>query len=221
MSSVPSYLNSKLERSLAEFVLETQEQSQTDPIPKITSAVDRHREGLSIIAQDARIGEIAAVTPERLPLLYEALKHNYQYVIVDGFRSFSDHAVTVMDLADQIILPITQDVPSIRSAKRALHLFERLGYPQSKLKFVLNRYHKKGMISLETIESVLGYDIEFFIPNHFQFVSQSISDGLMFKELNPIHKVTQAVFDMSLNLVGHSELIPKRKSFFQRLFGKS
>ena len=153
-------------------------------------------------------------------LFYEALKKNYQYIIVDGLRNFSDHAVTVMDLADQIVIPVTQDVPSVRSAKRALNLFERLGYPKHKLTFILNRYHKKGLISLETIEDVLNREIDLFIPNQFHFVSQAVSDGLMFKDLVPNHKVTRAVLNMSLTLAGQAHLIPKKKNLFQRLFGR-
>lgn len=220
MCNVPNYLNCKLERSLAEFIIELHDQKEESDLPRITSAVDFHASGLSVIAQDGRIGEITSITPDRLPLFYEALKRNYNYIIVDGFRSFSDHAVTVMDLADLIILPITQDVPSIRCAKRALSLFERLGYSRDKIKFVLNRNQKKALISIETIESVLGREVDFFISNHFPFVAQAISEGLMFNELNPAHKISKEVLNMSLTLAGRTDLIPKPKGLFGRIFGK-
>ena len=99
LGSVSSMLEGKaLERSLAELVMEAAE----SPTGQIKSAIDE-RNGISVIAQEGRIGEIGMVTPDRLPRFFLMFKAQHGLVIIDGVRSFSDHAVTAMDGRRNII----------------------------------------------------------------------------------------------------------------------
>ena len=214
LGSLSSMLDGKpLERSLAELVMETSEADQ----PEITSAIDE-RAGLSLIAQDGRIGEIGLVTPDRLPKFLEAVRAQHDLVIIDGVRSFSDHAVTVMDIADTILLVTTQDVPALRSARKVLSLVRRLGYSREKVRLVLNRHYARSALSVEEIEDRLDYDIYEVLPSDFQFVSSLIEQGQLAREVDLKNQVTVGFDRLACRLLGLE--LPAPPSFFGKLFSK-
>ena len=210
LGAVASMLEGKsLERSLAELVMEAVESSNQ----QITSAIDE-RSGIHIIAQEGRIGEIGMVTPDRLPIFIEAIKSQHGMVVVDGVRSFSDLAVTALDLADTIILVITQDIPALRSARQVLSLFKRLGYDQHKVRIVINRYLPKNPLTVAEIESRLDHPVYEVLDNHFPFVSSLIEEGRLARDVNLKHPVTQGFDRLASKLLG-IEVPVKKRSFFK------
>ena len=214
LGSLSSMIDGKpLERSLAELVMEASQAER----PEINSAIDE-RAGLSLIAQEGRIGEIGLITPERLPKFLEAVKAQHDLVIIDGVRSFSDHAVTVMDIADTIILVATQDVPALRSARKVLSLVRRLGYSRDKVRLVLNRYYAKSALSEEEVESRLDQDIFEVLPSDFKFVSSLIEQGQLARDVDLKHDVTLGFDRLTCRLLGLE--LPEPQGLFSKLFSK-
>ena len=198
LAALPSSLEVKLERSLAELVMEAYQSEGP-----LRSALDQHHSGLTLIAQEERISEISMVTPDRLPRFFEALRESFDVVLVDGLRNFSDLAVSVMDEADVVTVALTQDIPAVRSARKALKLFSRLGYSGGKTRVVLNRFHKRAMIGDAVIEEHLGVLITERIPNDFPFVSRGLSEGELLHTFNPKHPVCLAVDRLAAQLIGY------------------
>ena len=209
LGSVTSMLDGKkLERSLAELLMEASESADHS----IKSAIDE-RSGISIIAQEGRIGEIGMVTPDRLPAFIEAVKKQHGLVVIDGLRGFSDQAVTALDSADVILLVITQDIPALRSAKHVLSLFKRLGYDRSKVRLVLNRYQKKSSLSVDEIAERLDHSVYEVLDNSFPFVSSLIEEGRLARDVNLKHKVTKGFDRLASRLLG-LEMSPNKRGLF-------
>jgi pilus assembly protein CpaE len=197
LATLSASLEVKLERSLAELVMETL--SAEGPI---RSAFDQHKSGVSLIAQEERISEISAVTPERLPRFFSALKQGFDVILVDGLRNFSDLAVAVMDEADMVLLPVTQDIPAVRSARKVLKLFTRLGYEGGKARVILNRFHRRSLVTPEVIEEHLRCVISERLPNDFRFVSQGLTEGELLHQLDPQHPFCLAIDRLAAQLMG-------------------
>ena len=215
LGSISSMLEGKaLERSLAELVMEAGE--STDG--QIKSAIDE-RNGISVIAQEGRIGEIGMVTPDRLPRFFKAVKAQHGLVIIDGVRSFSDQAVTALDAADTILLVISQDIPALRSARQVLSLFKRLGYDQDKVKIVINRYLPKSPLTIDEIEDRLDHEIYETLDNNFPFVSSLIEQGRLARDVNVKHPITQGFDRLASRLLG-LEQPTKKRGLFSSLFSK-
>ena len=214
LATLSSSLEVKLERSLAELVMEAQ--SSAGPI---RSAFDQHKSGVAVVAQEERISEISNVTPERLPRFFNALRQSFDVVLVDGLRSFSDIAVAVMDEADMVLLPVTQDIPAVRSARKVIKLFARLGYEGGKSRVVLNRFHKRAMVSEEVIEEHLRCVISERLPNDFRFVAQGLAEGELLHLINPKHPFCLAVDRLAAQLMGFPAPVQKQ-GLLARLFGR-
>ena len=96
LGAVPVSLNVVPQRSVAE-VMDEVVRAGSGPV---TSGLDRHASGLHLLAQGDRIEEIAQVSSERLPRLFDAMGRTFQYVVVDGLRDFSDLSVATLDLCN-------------------------------------------------------------------------------------------------------------------------
>ena len=215
LGAVPTCLNLKPERSIGELVLE----ADRDGSGPLKSGLDRHQSGINLVAQGDRIEELAEITSERLPRFFDALGHQFEHVIVDGLRDFSDHAVSTMDLAHQVVLVATQDVPAIRAAARALRIFRRLGYEPGRIKVVLNRYHKRAPVSLEAIHSALGQPVDAVVRNDFPLVESALNHGVMISELKATAGLTRDIEALSRHLAGLPAGRP-RSGLFGRIFGR-
>ncbi|MCA9537491.1 MAG: hypothetical protein KC620_01305 [Myxococcales bacterium] len=180
LGTVPVFLDLRPERSLASLVEEAERLGEGP----LQSPLDRHETGLRVVSQP-RIEELGAITIGRLPRFFDALALAHPQILVDGLRDFNDHAVATMDLAHQIVLVLTQDVPAVRAGSRALRLFRRLGYPTEKLTVVVNRFHKRAPVSLEAIGRALGLPVTARVHNDFPLIEQALNQGKLVGDLKP------------------------------------
>ena len=93
---------------------------------------------ISLLAAPTEIGRDEDVRPEHITQIITMLRAQPGYVLIDPQHSLSENTIAALDLADDLILLVTLDIPSIRSAKRAFDIFRRLGYEKSRIKVVLN-----------------------------------------------------------------------------------
>lgn len=214
LGAVPVSLNVVPARSVAE-VMDEVVRAGRGPV---TSGLDRHPSGLHLLAQGDRIEEIAQVSSDRLPRLFDALGRTFPYVLVDGLRDFSDLSVATLDLCNVIAVVVTQDVPAVRAAQRALVLFERLGYPADRIRVVLNRWQRKARVTVDAVQAALGRPVDAVVRNDFPTVERALDHGLLLHEAAPRSALT---FDLE-DLLPHLANLPARQPVgrLARLFGR-
>ncbi len=81
--------------------------------------------------------------------------------------------------------------------QKALDVFERIGFDGNKIKLLINRYVKKGDISLEDAERTLNYKVFKSIPNDFINVMMSINRGQPLATLVPGAEVSRAFKELA------------------------
>jgi pilus assembly protein CpaE len=93
------------------------------------------------------------------------------------------------------VLQIT--LPFIRDAKRLIDVFRSLGYPNSKINLIVNRYEKGGEISLDDAGRTLGVPVFKTVPNSYASVAASINHGIPILRLAPRDPVAKALQEMA------------------------
>lgn len=132
---------------------------------------------ISLLAAPTEIGRDEDVRPEHITQIITMLRAQPGYILIDPQHSLSENTIAALDLADDLVLLLTLDIPSIRSAKRALDIFRRLGYEKSRIKVVLNRYTKSPEFEIGQIEKVLEHKIEWCLSNDYKAAISSINMG--------------------------------------------
>jgi pilus assembly protein CpaE len=185
----------------------------------IESSMPRHSSGVNVLAQSGKMEEAEHIKGPDITSLLSFLRKYYDRIIIDGVRGFDEISLAALDGSQHLLMVLTQDVPAVRNGQRCLELFNRLGYDQSKVKLILNRYQKSSKITLEVIADTLKVPVAHAISNDFVSVIDAINRGLLLKDAAPRAKLTQDIDGLVPLVAGLRRDQPARKRFLSGLFG--
>jgi pilus assembly protein CpaE len=126
-------------------------------------------------------------------------------VVVDCEHHMSDRTLAAFDAADRIVLVTQLTVPALRATKRSLELCERLGYPDSKMFVVVNRFHSGDVVTPADAKDVLGRDIFWKIPNDYRAFSDALTRGRPITDRDAHSPLAKAFVQLAAKLGGTSE----------------
>jgi pilus assembly protein CpaE len=172
-----------------------------------------HPLGLNIVAQSDVLEEAEDIDPKSIGKAISFLRRHFEYVVIDGLRNFSELSLVALDLADRVLLTMTQDIPALKNANRCLSIFRQLGYDRNKVKLVLNRYLKRGDLDTDAIADALGMPVEGTVANDFPTVIKAINEGSLLVNVAPRAKVTKDIRALVPMIRGEP---PARKGLFGR-----
>jgi len=144
---------------------------------------------LHLLAAPKEVDPIEKIEPENVVEALQRLRECYEYVVLDSQHTFDAITLTALEQSDDIVLVLTLDLPAIRSAQRALRVFDRFGYPRTKLRIVVNRWSKQDNLDLRQVEECLGMPVIGSLPSDYQAVVNSINLGTPLVKSNPKSKV--------------------------------
>ncbi len=143
----------------------------------LTSYLTQRSKYLALLAAPTEIGKDEDVRVEHVTRAIALLRAQTEYVVIDPPRMLNEITIAALDATDDLILLLTLDIPAIRSAKRALDIFTRLGYDRNRIKVVINRYTKTPEFDLKQVGKVLETDVFATITNDYQAAIASINVG--------------------------------------------
>lgn len=189
----------------------------------ITSLITTHSANLSLLAAPLETHEAEEIEAENVTEVLHLLGRKYDRIVLDLPHTFDPITVAALDLADDILLVMTLDIPGIRSTKRALKVFERLGYPRAKIHVVVNRWSKNIDVELQKVQAHLGEQFIGFVPNDYVKVMESINLGRPHVHSDPASKITAEIKRIASVLAGDHDntlsMQPQKKSL-RGIFGR-
>jgi pilus assembly protein CpaE len=183
----------------------------------LETSMTKHSSGVAVLAQSGKMEESEHIAPADIGKLIGVLRQHYDRVIIDGVRGFDEIALAALDASQSLLMTLTQDVPAVRNAQRCLELFGRLGYDQSKVKLILNRYQKASRITLDVIADTLHVPVAHTISNDFVSIIDAINRGVLLVDAAPRARLTQDIADLaSIVNGGAAAPAPQAKGGFLR-----
>jgi pilus assembly protein CpaE len=206
-----SFLGLDTKYSLADFV---HNRARLDDA-MMTSLVTPHSANLAVLAAPLEAHEAEDIKPDDISEILHLLKQRYECIVIDLPHTFDPVTVSALDLADDILVVLTLDIPGIRGAKRALRVFDRLDYPRDKVHVVVNRWSKGIDVQLQKVEAHLGEQLIGFVPNDYRKVMDSINLGRPLVAAEPASKITAEIKRIAALVSGngHASVLPPRKKF--------
>jgi pilus assembly protein CpaE len=83
-------------------------------------------------------------------------------------------------MADEIICPISLDIPAIRSVRVFVDVADRLGYPEGKLRLIVNRADTNYGIRQEDVERSVGRKVEHSVISDARAAVHALNHGVPF-----------------------------------------
>jgi pilus assembly protein CpaE len=142
------------------------------------SYLEPHESGIHLLASPFSPDRTDAIPEDQIRKLLQFLREQYDYIVVDTPKSFWPGTVAALEEADRVFLVTVVDLPSLRNIKRFMPLLERAsGRKEEKLRLVVNRYHRDGVITLEEVENTVGLKVHRTLCNDFESVIDSVNSG--------------------------------------------
>jgi len=143
-----------------------------------------HRSGLQILAAPSRVEEAEVVKEEHVYATLEILRQEFDWVVADVSRSWNEASIRALDLASQILLVTSQDVPTLTHARAHHDLLLRLGHAPEKIHTLINRHSKRDAVSDDDVEQFLGVAPQAKLPNDYAVTATCVNEGRTITEVS-------------------------------------
>ena len=130
------------------------------------------------------------------------LRQHFAITVVDCEHHLSEATLTALDSADRIVLVTQLTVPALRSTQRSLAVCRRLGYDESKLCVVINRYQSGDVLPVKDAEDLLQTQIYWKLPNDYRLSAASLTRGVPVTTEDPNSKLARSYADLVKKLSG-------------------
>jgi len=150
--------------------------------------------GVHILASPSRPEDAEKVHADQFTKLLRYLRKLYAYVIVDSSVYLTEITLSVLDIADTIVLVGMQDIPSIKNDRLFLDLLLTLNIPAEKVAFVVNKYDKRIAISPEKVGENLRQEVLAVIPLDERTVIPAINRGVPFMLDNKTQPAARGIY---------------------------
>jgi pilus assembly protein CpaE len=181
-----------------------------------------HSKNLSLLAAPIKAESAEDIEPKHVYEILELLRQRFDNIVIDLPHAFDPVTVSALDHADQILVVLTLEIHAIRSTRRALEIFDRLGYPRKKVRVVVNRWSKNIELDQKQVEDFLGERVVGFIASDYKAAVNSINLGQPLVNSAPNSKVTVDLQNLASKLFdGHIDpapSIPNGKRSFNSIF---
>jgi pilus assembly protein CpaE len=149
------------------------------------TVVTTHESGLKVLLGPARPEYAEAVdsNPTALARIIEQVSNRYDFIVIDTSTHINEMLLSLMDIAEKIVMLSTPTLAGVKNARFMLELFDQLNYPQNKIAFVLNktedeRARNRTTIPSDIIEKHLKHPIQARIPSDERVVLNAINKGV-------------------------------------------
>jgi pilus assembly protein CpaE len=154
--------------------------------------------GIDII-HSGRLNPDFRIEAQQIRYILDFARRNYKTVCVDISGNLEKYSIEVMHEAKTIFMVVTPEIPSLHLAREKLAFLQRLDLAD-RVKVLLNRHHKKTLVTPSQIEGLLGVPIAFTFQNDYQGVHAALQDGRAVEPASELGKQFQTLADAILGL---------------------
>jgi pilus assembly protein CpaE len=162
----------------------------------------RDPSGIDILLAPPRVEMAEMVTVRDLEKTLSLLRRVYEVVIVDSPAVVNDINLAFLDTSDTILEVVTYDSTAIHSTMVMADAFRMIGYPPTKVRYLVNRADSTGGIDPETLSRALGRTPEHHVTSGGALVVRTNNEGIPFVLADPTAQISQDVTRTASELIG-------------------
>jgi pilus assembly protein CpaE len=163
---------------------------------KVDGFLATHESGVHALLAPVRPDQAAAVTPQFLRGVFEALRSRHEFVIVDTPPAFSPEVIASIDSATHLCVVGMLDALSLKDTKIGLETLAQMGYEPGDVTLVLNRADTSVGITQKDVEHLLGQRPDVLVPSD-RAIPRAITEGRAIVEAAPRSGAAQAYLSLA------------------------
>ncbi len=161
-----------------------------------------HETGVHVLAAPKEPSEADRITPTDVIRIVNAVREQFDYVIVDTSPQLNEQVLAAFDLSDRLYVMATLDLPSVRNMSVFLSTLERLRIPPDNVKLILNKAESDVGIDVEQVRKLFPQGFESVLP-YAKEVSRSINLGMPVMASSPHAEISR------LMAAGMANILPE------------
>lgn len=162
----------------------------------------RHESGILVLPPPMVPQHADKFNSEHIRAIIENMRLLADWIVLDTSASFRNIELTVLDLADMILMITTPEITSLKDSKLSLNVMKTLEYPDEKIWVILNRSDETMGITHESIEETLQKPIKGHIPSDGSVVIPAMNRGKPFIMDNGKEPIKKAIMALGAQLTG-------------------
>ncbi|TMF41338.1 MAG: response regulator [Chloroflexi bacterium] len=151
----------------------------------------RDPSGIDILLAPPRVEMAEMITTRDVDKIVSLLRRVYGSIVIDMSSALNDINLAFLDLSDTIVEIVTYDSTTIHNTMAVADAFRMIGYPASKVRYLVNRADSAGGIDPGDLERALGRVPEHRVVSDGMLVVQSNNEGVPFVLANPAAPISQ------------------------------
>jgi len=130
------------------------------------------------------------------------MRRIYDLVMVDTGVGLDELTLALLDQADIILEIVTYDATTIRNTIAMAETFQKIGYPPSKVRYLVNRADAAAGIDPNDLRTALGREPEYRIRSEGQIVGPASNQGPPYVTAEPGANVSRDTIEVARALFG-------------------
>ena len=161
----------------------------------------RDPSGIDILLAPPRIEMAEMITPRDVDKILSLLRRVYSSIVIDMSSVINDINLAFLDASDTILEIVTYDSTTIHNTIAMADTFRSIGYPASKVRYLVNRADSPAGIDPGDLQRALGRVPEHQIVSDGQLVVRSNNEGVPFVLSDPSAQVSRDMARVASELV--------------------
>ncbi len=149
--------------------------------------------GVDVLLSPENPGEAQSVLTDATAII-EYARAAYEVVVLDTGGVYGTWNLSQAQLADEVLLVTTNELPAVQAAQRSLAYLEANQIGRWKTRVLLNRYDREAGVEQDIIAQALDTDLYHMIPADYDGIQKALMEG------KPIQ--SGSVFGKALSTLG-------------------
>ncbi len=167
---------------------------------EVFEAVYEHASGMKIIPSSLSVRELKKINPDSIKNYKKDFKKVAEYIIVDSSAGLGDEALSVIDIADEIIIVSNPEIPAITDALKTIKLAQQMKKPI--VGVIMTRVRKNSTeLQPDTVREMLEVPIIGMVPED-SLVQEALSMKDAIVHTHPKSKAARAYKEIAALMMG-------------------
>jgi pilus assembly protein CpaE len=154
-----------------------------------------HPASLFALCAPESLAQADDIDPGRLADIVQPLASDFRYIVIDTAAGIDPYALAAIELATDLLVVSTTDVPCVRGVRKAIEALDAVGFGDKPRHFLLNRADARVGLSSSDIESTLGVHVDVSVPSS-QGMWLSLNSGTPILESDPTSPAGRAMSEL-------------------------
>jgi pilus assembly protein CpaE len=219
LAQAPGDVSLQLDLTPACGLARAVQETETLDATFLRSMLTGHASGVEVLVATERSEDAERLAGPTVERALGLLGAEFDWVVVDLGRGWSDGSVRALDALTQLLLVTQAEVPCLVNARRQLDLLAGLGVPPEQIHLVENRQGRGDAIPERDLRRFLGCAVAAKIPEDAAVV-RCANEGKTLAEGAPYGEAQRAVVGLARQVLawcGRTEQSPARAGLLQRV----